>query len=190
MPWADGTWRNPPATAVVQGHQLLVTAQAGSDAWRSTSYGFVRDTAHALLGPLPLDSAIEVEFVVDYAAQFDQAGVWLHATNKHWVKAGVEISDGQPQLGAVVTQGLSDWSLAPVPEWQGRRVTVRLSRAGNAVTVRARAEAEPFRMARLVPLDPSTLAWAGPYCASPSRGGLQVRFTGWRTGPTDQALHP
>jgi uncharacterized protein len=187
--WADGTWRNPPAAAAVDGQHLLVTAVGGSDAWLHTSYGFVHDSAHALLAPMPLNSAVEVDFLLDYGDQFDQAGVWLHLADTHWVKASVEVSDGVPQVGAVVTDGCSDWSVAPVPEWSGRRVTVRMSRAGNAVTVRAAADGEPFRLVRLLPLDPNAEASAGPYCASPTRAGLMVRFTGWRAGDPDPALH-
>src|SRR5690606_41566187 len=43
----------------------------------------------------------------------------------------------------------SDWSVAPVPGWAGRLVTVRASRAGDAVTVRARVDDEPFRLVRV-----------------------------------------
>jgi hypothetical protein len=106
-----------------------------------------------------------------------------------WIKAGVELSDGRPQLGAVVTHGRSDWSMAPVPDWAGRRVTVRASRTGDAVTVRARCEDEPWRMVRLAPLAPDATAAAGPFCCSPQREGLTVRFTGFTTGPADRALH-
>ena len=59
---------------------------------------------------------IEVSFILDYDQQFDQAGVLVRASETAWVKAGVEISDGVAQVGAVVTHAASDWSVAPVPE--------------------------------------------------------------------------
>lgn len=114
----------------------------------------------------------------------------VRVDDRHWTKAGVEVSDGQPQLGAVVTREVSDWSVAPVPEWSGREVTVRASRVQNALTVRARAGGEPWRLVRLAPLDSAAEALAGPFCCSPTRGGLVVRFTGWRHGPADRELHP
>jgi uncharacterized protein len=187
--WAEGSWRNPPEAEVLDGSDLLVTAKGGSDAWLHTSYGFVHDSAHALLGPMPLNSSLEVDFVLDLAAQFDQAGMWLHHSATHWIKAGVELSDGVPQVGAVVTDGRSDWSVAPVPEWSGHRVTVRLSRASDALTIRAGVDGQSFQLVRLVPLDPSLEVSAGPFCASPTRAGLTVRFTGWRMGDPDPALH-
>lgn len=188
--WSAGTWLNPPERAEPAGADLLVEPRGGSDFWRRTSYGFVHDDGSALLEPFPLDTAVEVSFRLDYTAQFDQAGVLVRVDERRWTKAGVEVSDGQPQVGAVVTDELSDWSVAPVPEWSGRAVTVRVSRAGDALTVRARVDEEPWRLVRVAPLDPAAVASAGPYCCSPSRGGLLVRFTGWRRGPADAALHP
>ncbi|MEV4542791.1 DUF1349 domain-containing protein [Micromonospora echinaurantiaca] len=189
--WAEGEWWNEPLR-VEDGPagELLVEPAEGSDLWRHTSYGFVHDDAPALLAPFPAGSAVEVSFRLDYTEQFDQAGVLVRVDERAWVKAGVEVSDGQPQVGAVVTREFSDWSVAPVPEWVGREITVRASRAGDALTVRARADGEPWRLVRLAPLDPAATATAGPYCCAPTRAGLRVRFTGWRRGPADAALHP
>ena len=107
-----------------------------------------------------------VSFRLDYTEQFDQAGLFLRVDEHEWVKAGVEISDGVAQLGAVVTHRTSDWSVAPVPEWVGRVVTVRASRSGDAVTVRARVDDEPLRLVRLAWLDPAARVSAGLLCAA------------------------
>src|SRR3954464_4292461 len=121
MLWSSGTWTAPPVAASEDGGDLLVTAVEGSDAWRHTAYGFVHDDAHALLAPLEHPGAVEVTFDAGYDQQFDQAGLMIRADAETWVKTGVEFSDGVPQLGAVVTVGRSDWSVAPVPDWAGRR---------------------------------------------------------------------
>ena len=42
-------------------------------------------------------------FLLDYGQQFDQAGVFLRSTETTWIKAGVEVSDGVAQIGAVTT---------------------------------------------------------------------------------------
>ncbi|MCF6507322.1 DUF1349 domain-containing protein [Blastococcus sp. MG754426] len=189
QPWSAGTWTAPPAAVQEDGPDLLVTAVEGSDAWRHTSYGFVHDDAHALLAPLPSPGAVEVTFDLGWDGEFDQAGLVLRAGAETWIKAGVEVSDGSPQVGAVVTLGRSDWSVAPVPGWAGRRVTVRASRAGDAVTVRARVDDEPFRLVRLCPFPEGVPVAAGPYCCAPTRAGLVVRFRRWVTGPPDAALH-
>jgi regulation of enolase protein 1 (concanavalin A-like superfamily) len=187
--WSAGSWLNPPPAADPDGDDLLVTAAAGSDFWRTTSYGFIHEDGHALLVDLPDGTAVEVSFVADFPALYDQAGVLVRVDERHWIKAGVETSDDLLNLAAVVTHGVSDWSLAPVPDWSGRSVTVRASRSGNALTIRARVEAEPWRMVRLAPLDPAATASAGPFCCAPQREGLRVRFTGWTLGPADAGLH-
>ena len=189
VPWSAGHWTHPPASAREDGDALLVEAVEGSDAWRHTAYGFVHDSEHALLAPLPAGTAVEVDVAVAYDQLFDQAGLLARASAEAWVKAGVEVSDGVAQLGAVVTRGSSDWSLAPVPEWAGRVVTVRASRFGDALVVRAHAEGEPWRLVRVTPFDVDTPLEAGPYCCAPSRAGLVVRFLGWRTTAEDAALH-
>ncbi|MEV6790925.1 DUF1349 domain-containing protein [Streptomyces sp. NPDC051320] len=187
--WADAHWLNPPRAAAVEGPDLRVTTRARTDFWRTTSYGFVHDDGHALLTDLSAGSAVEVSFVADFRALYDQAGVMVRTDSENWIKTGIELTDSAPHLGAVVTRGVSDWSMAPVPEWAGRQVTVRASRTGDAVTCRARCEDGPWRMIRLAPLDTRAQASAGPFCCSPLSEGLEVRFTRFAVGPADRRLH-
>ncbi len=188
-PWANGRWTNPPEAVVESGTALLITAKEGSDAWRTTSYGFVHDSEHALLAPFPQDSAVEVEFTAAFSQQFDQAGIFVRVSSTHWIKAGVEYADGRPQLGAVVTDGMSDWSLAPVPDWLDRKILIRVSRAGDALTIRASVDGGELQLVRVVPFAPALAAQAGPLVCAPTRAGLTVPFHAWRITPADDALH-
>ncbi|MDC2947928.1 DUF1349 domain-containing protein [Streptomyces heilongjiangensis] len=189
MPWSEAEWLNPPPSVTYTEGAMVVEARQGSDFWSQTHYGFVRDSGHALLTRLTPGLAVEVSFLVDFDELYDQAGVMLRVDPQHWIKAGVEMTDGVPHLGAVATFGRSDWSLAPVPDWQGSLVTVRMSWTGSSVTIRARREAEPWRVIRLVPFPEVAAAAAGPYCCAPERGGLRTRFTGFSIGPADRDLH-
>jgi regulation of enolase protein 1 (concanavalin A-like superfamily) len=189
LAWSSGDWLNAPPAVAVESGELVVSAAEASDFWRTTAYGFIHDDGHGLLRPFPLETAVEVSFRLDYDAQFDQAGILVRADAGHWVKAGVEIVDSAPQLGAVVTHEVSDWSARPVPEWTGDVVTIRVSRADDALTVRARRQDEPWQFVRLAPWPPELATQAGPFCCGPTRAGLQVRFTTWRTGPADLRLH-
>ena len=189
IPWSAGYWTTPPVAASESDGQLLVTCAEGSDAWRVTSYGFVHDTEHALLVPFPDATAVEVAFQVDLSEQFDQAGVSVRGAEDRWIKAGIEFADGYPQLGAVVTDRFSDWSVAPVPDWAGHRATIRASRTGDALTVRARRDDGPWGLVRLAHLTPGETLDAGPFCCAPTRAGLEVRFLTWESGPADSTLH-
>ncbi|GAA1585977.1 DUF1349 domain-containing protein [Kribbella sancticallisti] len=187
--WSEAAWLNQPEAVLADGSNLLVTARKGSDFWRTTSYGFVHDDGHALLTDFGVGTAIEVAFVASFEELYDQAGLLIRVDEQTWIKAGIEYTDGAPYLGAVVTHGRSDWSLAPVPEWDGREVTIRASRTGDAITLRARCEDEPWRMVRLAPLDPGATAAAGPMVCAPTREGLTVRFTSFAVTDPDAALH-
>jgi regulation of enolase protein 1 (concanavalin A-like superfamily)/nicotinamidase-related amidase len=185
--WADGAWTNPPAEVTVEDGALVATAVEGSDAWRHTAYGFVHDTEHALLAPLAVGQAVEVTLQTTFTGQFDQAGVFVRADDEHWVKAGLEFADGVLNVGAVVTIDRSDWSVAPV-DWNGRRVTVRVSRSEDALTIRARVDDEPFRLVRVAPFVGGDVA-AGPFLCAPTRAGFTARFLGWHLTDADTSLH-
>ena len=186
--WSEGTWTREPVSVNEQGATLAVEAAAESDWWRTTAYGFIHDDGHALIKEFPNESAVEVSFILNYTQQFDQAGIFITSDSKNWIKAGVEYCDGFPQVGAVVTQINSDWSVAPVPEWMNKEVTIRVSRSGDAVTMRAGINGD-LRLVRVAPLDPS-LSWsAGPMFCAPTRAGLVVSFTKWAQGEADSELH-
>lgn len=187
MAWTDGAWTTPPAAVVEAGAGLEVTAVEGSDAWRHTAYGFVHDTEHALLAPLSVGQAVEVRLRTTFTGEFDQAGVFVKADDEHWVKAGLEFADGVLNLGAVVTLERSDWSVAPV-DWNGREVTVRVSRSVESLTVRAKVDDEPYRLVRVAPFVGRGVT-AGPFLCAPTRAGFTATFLSWKIVPADSSLH-
>ncbi len=189
--WNAMTWLNEPPEARVEGPDLLVTTARDTDFWQRTAYGFVHDDGHFLGSPLTAEAAIEVSFEADFEAQFDQAGLMLRAGPETWIKTGVEHADGSLLASVVVTNGMSDWSVAPLPEApDGRALTFRASRKGDAVTVRYRIGDEPpWRLLRVAYLPPEARLQAGPMCCSPQREGLSVRFAPVRVGPPDASLH-
>jgi len=189
IPWSEGTWLHEPPEHYLEADDLHVTTALESDFWRETGYGFTHYSGHALLTDFPANSAMEVEFSAAWTHEFDQAGLLLHADDAHWVKAGVELADGDLGLGAVVTDLKSDWSVGHVSEWMDQRIRVRVSRSTDAITVRARTRDEPWRLVRLAAIDPN-LSWsAGPLAASPTRAGLHVTFHSWDRLAADESLH-
>lgn len=187
--WSAGAWTTPPAAATADSAALRVIAKEGSDAWRQTAYGFVHDTEHALLTAFDVGDAMEVSFAADFSSQFDQAGIFVRESAERWIKAGVEWADGVLGVGAVVTDGLSDWSVGAVPEWSGRQLRVRVSRLGDALVVRAGIEGEALRLVRVAPFPADARASAGPFVCAPTRAGLEVVFFEWVRTAADASLH-
>jgi regulation of enolase protein 1 (concanavalin A-like superfamily) len=194
--WREAEWINPPMSFEFVDDGLVISPDAGSDFWQLTSYGFSHDSGHAVAttflpeGALP-DSAMEVTFQGNFAHQFDQAGLLLRVTPTRWIKAGVELSDGSLQLGAVVTSERSDWSLQPVPDWRGRPVTIRASVSAGAATIRARCGDSAWQLVRVAPLcmAEGEVLRGGPFACAPTNAGLTVRFTRWETDVPDSSLH-
>ncbi|QYK67459.1 hypothetical protein KAI36_02609 [Paenibacillus sp. S02] len=136
------------------------------------------------------NTAVEVSFqLASFTELYDQAGILLYHGPEQWIKTGVEINDGIPQLSAVVTEGYPDWSLAAVPEWVGEEVTLRASIMKDAVIIRARTEHHEWRTIRVARFPYTTGNQAGPYTCSPTREGFEATFTRWDFTERDQDLH-
>ena len=120
--WA---WHNgEPLSWKVDGGQLTVVPAAGLDYWSRTFYGpdlLVKSDAPSLLTELVpgVEASLTTAFTLYPSAQFDQAGVMILVEDEDgdtyktsaWVKAGIEFTDGHPNVSCVVTNnGFSDWS--------------------------------------------------------------------------------
>lgn len=188
--WQSGVWSNEPVSAKVLDGAFIVEAAEGSDYWEQTMYGFQHDNGHALLASWEDSEAVEVSFSLQgFTELYDQAGIMLWHSSTEWIKAGIELNDGVPHIGAVVTDEYSDWSLSPVPEWTGGVVTIRASRLNDAVVIRARADNHPWRTIRVARFPYETEKKAGPFVCAPTRAGLQVTFTRWAYTAPDKDIH-
>ncbi|OBR65038.1 hypothetical protein A7K91_05605 [Paenibacillus oryzae] len=188
--WEEGTWTRSPQSVYQDGGHLIVTAEKESDYWRHTLYGFVHDNGHALLSDWNKESAVEVTFRLESFTQlYDQAGILLYRGEEQWIKAGIEMNDGVPCLAIVVTDGFSDWSLTPVPDWDGEEVTIRASIINDGVIIRARSSRHGWQTVRVARFPYPEGIKAGPMVCSPVGDSLQVTFTRWEWTEADRELH-
>jgi regulation of enolase protein 1 (concanavalin A-like superfamily) len=165
-------WLNEPK----QWGDDTITADPDTDFWRTTHYGFVRDSAHILGVDRPGDFELTVTFAGDYAAEYDQAGIGIRADERHWIKTGIELVDGQQLLSAVVTREVSDWSVVPLAE-PAEKVTLKAVREGDSITISYGLNgAPPATMLRLAYFPPELSVLAGVMCASPTGKGFATRF--------------
>ena len=96
-------WLNEPPAWEVRGETLLVTAGPRTDFWRTTHYGFVRDTGHCWFRPWDGDFVATVTVRGAYRERYDQAGLMVRLDDRVWLKCGVEFVDGRQYASAVVT---------------------------------------------------------------------------------------
>lgn len=186
----SGTWLNRPTVVQAERDRLVLTTEAGTDFWRRTHYGFIRDTGHFLGFEVGPNFAAEIRIRARYETLYDQAGLMLRAGPELWVKAGVEFSDDCPRLAAVVTDHRSDWSLSVAPG-DLSDVWLRMMLKDEALRIQASTDRRTWTLLRLAPFAaqgrPLTV---GPMCCTPERAGLDVELSDLRIGPAGTAdLH-
>jgi len=182
------TWLNPPLAESRREGGLTVTTRAATDFWQETFYGFRRHSGHFLHKTVRGDFTASIKFIGRYEALYDQAGLMVRADETHWVKTGIEYTDGARHLSAVVTNEFSDWSVLPYragPE----EISIRLTRHGEAIRIQVE-ESGRWQMVRLAYLKPAAELQVGLMCCSPEREGFEVTFRDFQIGPPiDRALH-
>ena len=125
------TWLNPPLSATFEGGDvgLKVVPKPGSDYWCKTYRDppACRASGHALVYTLPSGTKqciLQTDFSIKDYARYDQAGIIVHVNDRHWLKAGIEMENGVPNMSAVVTNMESDWNLFV---WPSRAAKVRVT---------------------------------------------------------------
>lgn len=178
----DGVWLNEPERWTAQGDSLDIVTDKATDFWRKTHYGFCRDSGHFLGFRTAQAFTAELRVQCDFQALYDQAGIMVRVDAEHWVKAGIEFSDGRAMLSSVLTSGQSDWATAPYEHDAGdfwMRVTV----ADDVLRLQASADGKVWPLVRLAPFTIAQSYWVGPMACTPERAGLPVTFTGFSLKP-------
>lgn len=190
MDWNEGVWLNSPQSSSIEDGKLKIVPEKGRDFWKKTLYGFEFEDGPALLAEWDRNTGVEVSFRLNsFVELYDQAGLLLYHGQEQWIKAGIEMNDGTPQLAVVVTDGYSDWSLTAVPEWEGEEVTLRASIIKDAAVIRARSGTHAWRTIRVARFPYPSNNQAGPFACSPQREGFEATFTRWEVTAPDEDLH-
>jgi uncharacterized protein len=187
----DMTWLNPPPFADLREGRLVVRSGDKTDFWQQTYYGFHRDDGHFLYQNRSGDFTAETTFIGHYRELYDQAGLMIRHDARHWMKCGIEYTDGAKHFSVVVTNGHSDWSAFRL-EHDFTAMSIRVTRNGDALFIQYRTDKmTEWRMARLAWFDPAfeTLS-VGPAFCSPQREGFEAEFLGFSvTDPVSRDIH-
>ncbi|WP_207649469.1 DUF1349 domain-containing protein [Anaeromicropila populeti] len=182
-------WFNEPPKWKVDNGLLKVKTGNKTDFWVQTFYKFVRDDGHFLYQNVKGDFTVQVTFTGDYNDLYDQAGLMLRADDKNWVKTGVEYTDSEIHLSAVVTREYSDWSVLNFPDYSGE-LTIRMTRHGEAIRIQYLDNTGKWRLMRLGYINMPEECQVGIMCCSPQREGFEVSFKDFKiSDPISTRLH-
>ncbi|OHX25715.1 regulation of enolase 1 [Xanthomonas alfalfae] len=187
--WHAGTWLNRPKTLDINGDTLDVVTDQATDFWRKTHYGFTRDSGHFLGIKAGAGFTAQLRVRAQYEALYDQAGIMVRVDEQHWVKAGIELSDGRAMLSSVLTNPVSDWATGPY-EADPKDFWIRATVADGVLRLQVSADGRHWPLVRLCPFPPASAYLVGPMCCTPERSGLKVRFSDWAlSAPLGKDLH-
>ena len=169
-------WYNEPPRWSAENGTITVLTGRDTDFWRITHYDFIHDNGHFYYRAARGNFSAEVYVSGAYRHLYDQAGLMLRLDEAHWMKAGIEFTDGNQQLSAVVTREYSDWSLLPL-DGQPDGIWLRLTRHETAIRAEYSLDGSHFEMFRLAYLPWRETIDVGVMCCSPQRADLEVHFT-------------
>ncbi len=183
-------WLNEPPRWSGDSSALSLSTAGKTDFWQTTFYGFKRDDGHAFLAPVEGDFTASAIVTGQYEELYDQAGLMLRIDPTTWIKTGIEFTDGIMHFSVVVTRGVSDWSVTPLPQMKGDDpLKVRITRHDDAVRIQYAIGGSHWQLARLTffPAEPASV---GVMACSPQREGFEASFRDIQLGPAiDRKLH-
>ncbi len=186
----DGRWLNEPKSWTVEPNgDLSIVTDQGTDFWRETHYGFTRDSGHFLGFTAPDAFTAQVRIRGQYERLYDQAGIMVRVDERHWVKAGIELSDGRAMLSSVLTDGKSDWATGPY-EHPAQDFWMRATVAKGVLRLQVSTDGKTWPLVRLAPFPIASSYQVGPMACTPERSGLKIRFSDLQiTAPLGKDLH-
>ena len=175
-------WFNEPPSWQIDGDTISVQVAPGTDFWRRTHYGFVRDNGHFGFETIHGDFVATVKIVGAYRDLYDQAGLMVRIDAQHWIKCGIEYVNGQQFASAVVTREFSDWAVAPLAG-SPPAIWLRITRQAETVEVHYSLDGVDYALLRIAYLPPTAAIQAGVMGAAPDGRGFTVQFEGLALAP-------
>lgn len=186
----SGTWMNVPENWLLESDgTLYVSTLPGTDFWRETYYGFTHDSGHFFGFEATSEFTCQFRVRGSYEELYDQAGIMVRTDEHHWLKAGIELTDGNAMQSSVLTDMTSDWAAAafagnPADFW------IRATAQAGVLRVQMSADGQHWPLLRLCPFPIENNCRVGPVLCSPKRAGLEVVFSDITLGPpTNKDLH-
>ena len=175
-------WYNKPAQSSGDARSLTMTVDPGTDYWRITHYGFIRDNGPFYYTEQAGDFEASVKITGSYKELFHQAGLMVRIDNKNWIKTGIEYVDGVQNVSAVVTREVSDWSVVPRHD-SPKSVWLKLLRKGDYVQISYSFDGLKYDMLRLAYFPAAVKAMIGMVAAAPGKESFAVTYEDFKVVP-------
>jgi regulation of enolase protein 1 (concanavalin A-like superfamily) len=172
-------WLNEPKKWAGDAQKLTATVDPGTDYWRITHYGFIRDSGPFYYQEAAGNFEATVKVTGSYQELFHQAGLMVRIDNKNWIKTGIEYVDGVQNVSAVVTRNVSDWSVVPRND-SPKSIWLKLLRKGDFVQIEYSFDNKAFKMLRLAYFPPNVKAQIGVVAAAPGKKSFPVVFENFK----------
>jgi uncharacterized protein len=174
----EAQWMNPPHRWKQEGSSLYCSANAKTDFWRKTYYGYITDNGHLYYRWVHGDFTTQVTVIGQYHDLYDQAGLMVRIDAENWMKCGVEFVDGRQNLSIVYTRSFSSWATGPLPE-PVPALWLRVMRKGPALDIFHSLDGRRFVESGVGYLGTAESVMVGPMCAAPEGKGFDVQFDNW-----------
>jgi uncharacterized protein len=171
-------WHNPPAKWSAEGGTIVFDVMSKTDYWRTTHYGYDRDTGPFAFREAAGDFVARVKVEGTYRELYDQAGLMVRIDEKTWIKTGIEFVNGTQNVSTVVTRDFSDWSVVPLST-APPLVWLELVRKADYVETKYSLDGTTWATVREAYFPPGTKVQIGVMAAAPEGKGFPVRFEGF-----------
>lgn len=175
-------WLNAPKSWKQARTSLIEEVPAGTDYWRTTHYGFIRDS-----GPFRYEThsgnfEAKVKISGKYRELYHQAGLMIRIDEKNWIKTGIEFVNGHQNVSAVVTRDFSDWSVLPRND-NPSFIWMRLQRFKDTVQISYSLDGEKWSMVRLAYFPADVAVKIGMVAAAPGKQSFEAQFEDFSVKP-------
>ena len=175
-------WLNEPAEWNQSDSAIQVTVAAGTDFWRKTHDGCVRDNGHFYFRPISGDFTASVRLAGEYCGLYDHAGLMARVDETTWLKCGIELVDGSQLASVVVTRDWSDWSVRPIAD--PPEVWWKLNRHGDTFEASFSLDGTKYDVIRQSYLTSASQLDIGIMACAPKGDGFSVTFHDFEVSST------
>ena len=168
-------WMNEPASAKIDGGELVVRSKAKTDFWQKTFDGYVADSGHFFHLSASGDFTFTSLTNGKYATQYDQAGPMVRIDAENWMRCGTEFIDGKRYASVVFTRTYSDGSTLPDLS-ETEAIWWRLVRKNDSIETFCSLDGEKYMSVRMGYFPTQSPVEVGVMCAAPSGQGFDATF--------------